>query len=122
MEARGNESAAIVDRGWATLGRARDSVKGARLEVDGPPAELETVTGGVPELTRIPYLEDDNPFPFGCSTGIGLARAEALKEDISAGELVGPRIRDSLFIAERRMPVHDGIISGDCEGLSNIYY
>lgn len=56
------------------------------------------------------------------ATGAFRVAATFLTESVAHGEYLLDFSTDSLTAAERATPVHDGIGSGDCEGLSNIYY
>jgi hypothetical protein len=88
----------------------------------GAIAELETVTGEVPDPTALPRVDASDPFVYGCVTVIMRTPASALKQDVEAGDITGSMTGGALSSQERRAPVHDGILSGDCEGVSNIYY
>jgi hypothetical protein len=55
-----------------------------------------------------------------CDGAIGLVRAAEIADDVEAGALaIGD---DSLDLAERRTPPHDGIVDGDCDGVSIVHY
>lgn len=130
LQTRGNTTKNVV-RG-AFFGRAEDDWAvlctiglSATILVfpgdGGAPASLETVGGEVPDLTRPPNLSSSFE-PYGCATSIFGVPASAMQPDVRAGELTGQLEGGLLTASERAFPVHDGLGSGDCEGLSNIYY
>lgn len=113
----------VEEGDWAVLCvRKGDATILVFPRAGGAVAELETVTGAVPDPSALPYLGESNPYRYGCETGIMRTPASALRQDVAAGDLTGELPGGSLSTEERRAPVHDGILSGDCEGLSNIYY
>ncbi len=77
--------------------------------------------GVVPDPERLPDLE--SPFArYGCATGIFRVPASDMKANMASSEIIGEFRGGPLTAAERTVTAHNGLGSGDCEGLSNIYY
>lgn len=56
-----------------------------------------------------------------CGDGsVSLVEAKDIEAEVRVGTIaIGD---DSLDVAERQAPVHDGIVDGDCDGLSIVHY
>ena len=85
-----------------------------------PAAALPTILAGVPNLSRLP-----NPFAetggYGCLGSIYHEGPQSARKWVVTG-VTAELEHTELTAEERRMPVHDAIGDGDCEGLSNLHY
>lgn len=81
----------------------------------GMPTTLPSIGIDIPDAAMLDHANL-------CTGGILTIAAARLKADVARGETIGERDSTRLTRVERKGPVHDGIGSGDCEGVHNIYY
>jgi hypothetical protein len=101
--------------------RSADAVILVFPGVGGTPTDLPNIGGAIPDVDALP--EPDNAGRiYGCAPRTGLVPAEMMKLLVHTGRLVTEVGVDTLSASERRLTVHDGIVSSDCEGVSNVHY
>ena len=108
-------------RDWAVLCVVRGEGKILVFPHGGAPASLTVMGPAVPDPERLPDLESSFA-RYGCAPSIFRVPASAMKESVTIGEITGEFRGGRLTAAERKVAVHDGLGSGDCEGVSNLYY
>ena len=73
----------------------------------------------LPQWARPSRVEDDSSGAQLCEGAIARAKPPLLASVVRNGTLADS---GSLSSTERRAPTHDGIIDGDCEGVSIVHY
>lgn len=86
------------------------------------PVELALVTGEIPNVDSLPNLDAPLPVAYGCAPVIRAADVAALGADRKDGAQLADARAEPFTPAERSAPMHQGIESAGCEGMSNIYY
>lgn len=124
---RSDADAFAVARGFfVAAARARTLPNDwAVLCVRGDSAEILVFRGGksapdsLAQWARPSRIPDDSGAVQLCEGAIARLRPTVLASIVRDGTLADS---GSLSTTERRAPVHDGIVDGDCEGVSVIHY